>query len=49
MMTMSNDTKFEKELTFQFKIDVNYLTNFEPSTRKSQKFALYWASFEQSI
>ena len=49
MMTMSNDTKFEKELTFQFKIDMKYLTNFEPSTRKSQKFAFYWASFEQSI
>ena len=49
MMTMSNDTKFEKELTFQFKIDMKYLTNFEPSTRKSRKFAFYWASFEQSI
>ena len=49
MITMSNDTRFEKELAFQFKIDMKYLTNFEPSTRKSQKFALYWASFEQSI
>ena len=25
------------------------LTNFDPSTQKSQKFALYWAAFDQSI
>ena len=34
------DTKFEEELTFQFKIDMRNLTNFDLSTRKSQKFAL---------
>ena len=49
VMTMKNDTKFEQELTCQFKIDMRNLTNFDPSTWKSQKFALLWASFEQSI
>ena len=39
-MTMKNDTKFEQELTYQVKIDMRHLTNFDPSTRKSQKFAL---------
>ena len=39
-MRMKNDAKFEEELTCQFKIDIRHLTNFEPSTRKSQKFAL---------
>ena len=38
-MTMKNDSKFEQEFTCQFKIDMNYLTNFDPSTQKSQKFA----------
>ena len=32
VMAMKNDTKFEKELTWQFKIDVRNLTNFDPST-----------------
>ena len=50
IMTMKNDSKFEKELTCQFKIDPKNLTNFDPSTRKSQKFnALYWVDFEQSV
>ena len=40
VMTMKNDTKFEQELTCQFKIDMRNLTYFDPSTRKSQKFAL---------
>ena len=40
VMTMKNDTKFEEELTCQFKIDMRNLTNFDRSTRKSQKFAL---------
>ena len=35
-----NDAKFEKELTYQFKIDMRNLTNFDSSTPKSQKFAL---------
>ena len=40
VMTMKNDAKFEKELTYQFKIEITNLSNFDPSTRKSQKFAL---------
>ena len=32
-MTMKNDTKFEQELTGQFKIDMRHLTNFDPSTQ----------------
>ena len=40
VMTMKNDARFEEELTCQFKIDMRNLTNFDPSTRKSQKFAL---------
>ena len=40
VMTMKNDAKFEEELTCQFKIDMRNLTNFDWSTRKSQKFAL---------
>ena len=37
---MKNDAKFEEEFTCQFKIDMRLLTNFDPSTQKSQKFAL---------
>ena len=40
VMRMKNDTKFEEDLTCQFKIDMRNLTNFDPSTRKSQKFEL---------
>ena len=40
VMTMKNDTKFEKELTCLFKIDIRNLTNFDMNTQKSQKFAL---------
>ena len=39
-MTMKNDAKFVEELTCQFKIDMRNLTNFDLSTRKSQKSAL---------
>ena len=39
-MTMKNDAKIEEELTCQFKIEMRNLTNFDPSTPKSQKFAL---------
>ena len=39
VMTMKNDAKFEEELTCQFIIDMRHLANFDPSTRKSQKFA----------
>ena len=40
VMKMKNDAKFEKDLTCQFKIDMRNLTNFNPSTQKSQKFEL---------
>ena len=39
VMTMKNDDKFEEELTCRFKIDMKNLTNFDLSTKKSQKFA----------
>ena len=39
-MTLEGDAKFEEELTCQFKIDMRNLTNFDSSTKKSQKFAL---------
>ena len=38
-MTMKSDEKIEEELTCQFKIDMRNLTNCDPSTRKSPKFA----------
>ena len=41
VMTMEHDTKFEEELTCQFKIDMGNLTHFDSNTRKSQKFTLY--------
>ena len=37
-MTMKSDAKIEEESAYQFKIDMRNLTNFDPSTRKSQKF-----------
>ena len=40
VMTMKNDAKFEEEFTCQFKIDMRLLTNFDPSSQKSQKLAL---------
>ena len=39
-VTMKDVTKFEEELTCEFKIDMINLTNFDPSTQKSQKFTL---------
>ena len=39
-MTMTNGAKVEEDLTCQFKIDMRKLMNFDPSTRKSQKFEL---------
>ena len=39
-MTMKNDTKIEEELTCRFKIEMKNLTDFDPITRKSPKFAL---------
>ena len=35
-MTMKNDTKIEEELTWRFKIDMNF-TNFDPGTWKRSK------------
>ena len=40
VMAMKNDAKIEEELTRQFKIDMRNLTNFDPSTWKSQKCEL---------
>ena len=40
IMRMKNVLKTEEELTSQFKINMNNLTNFDSSTEKSQKFAL---------
>ena len=40
VMTMKNDIKFEEELTCQFKTEIRNFMNFDPSTQKSQKFAL---------
>ena len=37
--TLKNDAKIEEELTCQFKMDMRKLTNFDPRTQKSQKFA----------
>ena len=48
-MTLKNDAKLKKELICLFKTDMRNLTNFDLSTQKSQKFALSWAPFEQSI
>ena len=39
-MTMKNDSKLEEELTCQFKTDMRNLTNFNPSTQKTQKITL---------
>ena len=49
VMTMKNNTKFEEELTCQFKMDIRNLTNFDLSTRKFQTSALQWAAFDQTI
>ena len=40
VMTMKNYAKFEEKLTCHFKVDIRNLTNFDLSTRKSQKFSL---------
>ena len=40
VLTMKNDAKFGEELSRRFNIDMSSLTNFDPNTRKSQKFAL---------
>ena len=40
VMAMKNDARLKEELTCSFKTDMTNLTNFDPSTEKSQKFAL---------
>ena len=49
VMKRKNDAKFEEEWTCRFKINMKNLTDIYQSTWKSQKFALYWAPFDQSI
>ena len=39
-MTMTNNAKFEEELTFHFKTDMGNLTNFDSSTRNLKKMFL---------
>ena len=46
---MKNDEKSEEKLTCHFKIDISNLMNFDHRTRKSQKFALSLAAFDQII
>ena len=48
-MKIMNDAKFLIGKTFRFKTDMKNLTNFDLSAQKSQKFALSWAPFHQSI
>ena len=40
VMIMKKDAKLEQELTCCFKIDMRNFMNFDPSNRKSKKFAL---------
>ena len=40
VMTMKKDAKIEEELTCQFKIYMTNLTNFHPSTQKTQNIGL---------
>ena len=40
VITMKNDAKIEEQFTCQFNNDMRNLTNFDLSTRKSQKFVL---------
>ena len=39
-MKLRNDTKFGEESTCRFKTDMWNLTNFDPNTRRSQRFSL---------
>ena len=49
VMAMNNYPKSEEEPTCLVKADMWNLTNFDPSTWKSQKFSLSYAPFEQII
>ena len=37
-MTLKKDEKFDKEMSCRFKTGLRNLTNFDPSTQKSQNF-----------
>ena len=45
----ASSPKLGEELTSHFKVDMRSLTNFDPSTWKSQKFLFEWIPFEKSI
>ena len=45
-MTLKSDAKLQEKTTYCF-ITVKNLVNFDPSTRKSQNFALQLAVFDQ--
>ena len=45
-MALNIDAKSEGKATCAFKNEMRNLTNFDTNTRKSQKFAFSWASFE---
>ena len=47
-MKLKSGAKFEEKLIFWFKNDKN-LMNYDPSTKKSKKFALSLVHFVQSI
>ena len=40
VMAMKNDENFGEKLACHFKTDMRHLTNFGPSTQKSQEFSL---------
>ena len=40
VMTMKRDAKLGEELTCRFKVGMRTLMSFDPTTRKSQRFAL---------
>ena len=40
VMTIKHDAKFGEEVACRFKIDMRNLTNFDSSTRMSQRLAL---------
>ena len=42
VMTMKNNAKFEEESIFHFKTDMRNLRNFDSSTQKSKKIALWF-------
>ena len=48
LVTLKSDAKFEEKLIYCFKNDKNFV-DFNPSTQKSQKIALWSVSFVQSI